>query len=117
MIINIIKKFPSNKAPGLDKITNTKLKNLPIKIIIQIYYIYKACLKLAYYPMDWKIAKVILVPKPDKPATSISLLNNLGKILEKIIHLHFLTHVKSSNIIIPQQFGFRQNHSCIQQLQ
>ena len=50
MIINIIKKLPSNKAPGPDKIPNTKLKNLPIKIIIQIYYIYKACLKLAYCP-------------------------------------------------------------------
>ncbi|KOX79107.1 hypothetical protein WN51_09917 [Melipona quadrifasciata] len=51
MIINIIK-LPSNKAPRPDKITNTKLKNLPIKTIIQIYYVYEACLKLTYYPMD-----------------------------------------------------------------
>ena len=38
-----IKKLPNNKAPGPDKILAKMLKNLPNKLIVQIYYIYKAC--------------------------------------------------------------------------
>ena len=111
-IKHIIKKLPSNKAPGPDKITTTALKKLRIKPIVQIYYIFKACLKLFYFPTEWKTAKVILIPKQGKFATTIgsyrpvSLLSIINKLFEKIIITHLLTPVNNSNIIIPQQFGF-----------
>ena len=49
-IKKLIMKLPNNKAPGPGKITVTKLKNLPNKPIVQLYYIYKACFKLSYFP-------------------------------------------------------------------
>ena len=117
-IKHIIKKLPSNKAPGPDTITTTALKKLPIKPIVQIYYIFKVCLKLSYFLTAWKTAKVIPIPKQEKPPTAVeSLLSTISKLFEKIIITHLLTHVNNSNIIIHQQFGFRKNHSCIQQLQ
>ena len=100
-IKHIIKKLPSNKAPGLDKITTMSLKKLPIKPIVQIYYIFKACLKLSYFPTAWKTAKVILIQKQEKPATAvesyrpISLLSTISKLFEKIIITHLVTHVKN----------------------
>lgn len=79
-----------------DKIIAVQLKKLPYKVIVQIYYILKICLKLSYFPSAWKVVKIIIipVPKPGKPATaitsyrSISLLSILSKILEKIIYAH-----------------------------
>ena len=91
-VSNLIKKLPKRKAPGLDKITPEKLRNLPRKSIVQIYYIFKASIHHAYFPEVWKIAKVHPVPKPGKPKNNInnyrpiSLLSTLSKILEKIIH-------------------------------
>lgn len=105
MIINIIENAPAIKLPDRIKI---QIPSSKIKTVIQIYYIYKGYLKLAYYSMYWKIAKVMPagITKPDKPAISItnykpiSLLDNLAKILKKIIHLHLLMHVYSNTIIL-----------------
>ena len=63
------------------------------------------------------------ISSPGKPKTKphnykpISLLNTLSKVLEKIIHIQLTSYLKKHDIIIPQQFGFRKKHSCIQQLQ
>lgn len=71
--------------------------------------------------MAWKMTKVVPIPKLGKPTTNIinyrliSLLDILDKILEKIIQHHLLENIDKSDIIIPEQFGFRQNHSLIQQ--
>ena len=122
LVNNLIKKLPKRKAPGLDKITPEKLRNLPRKSIVQIYYILKACIHQAYFPEVWKIAKVHPVPKPGKPKNNInsyrpiSLLSTLSKILEKIIHIQLIRYLKNNNIIIQQQFGFREGHSSVQQL-
>ena len=64
MIKNIIKDLPNNKVPRPDRITAITLKKLTIKPIVQLYYIYKACLQLAYFPKTWKMAKIIPIPKP-----------------------------------------------------
>ena len=42
----IIKKFLNINVPRLYKITTIKQKNLPTKPLIQLYYIFKACLNL-----------------------------------------------------------------------
>ena len=99
------------------------MKNLAVKSIVQISYIFKACFKLSYFPTGWKIAKVIPTPKPGKPFSNlannrpINLLNILGKLMERIICQHFITHLDKNNITAPHQFGFRCNHTTIHQLQ
>lgn len=103
-IHKVITKLPNNKAPGPDKISTTEqLKNLPKKIIAQIYYIFKACILLSYFPAPWKTAKIHPIPKPEKPTNNthrpVSLLNTLSEVLEKIIHLRLLIHLNSNQII------------------
>ena len=71
LIHNLIKKLSNGKAPGSDKITSDKFKNLHKKTIAQIYYIFKACIQHPYFPRTWKIAKIHSIPKSGKSKIKI----------------------------------------------
>lgn len=87
----IIDELKPNKAPGYDLITGKVLKELPQKAIRYITIIYNAILWLSYFPVQWKIAQIILILKPGKEVEEvtsyrpISLLPVLAKVLEKLI--------------------------------
>lgn len=55
-IFNEIRKLPSRKAPGIDRIQNIILKNLNHKAIVQITYIINACLNFhtSHNMENWK---------------------------------------------------------------
>ncbi|GBP86546.1 Probable RNA-directed DNA polymerase from transposon BS [Eumeta japonica] len=67
-------------------------------------------------------AVVIGLPKPGKPRDlpasyrPISLLSGLGKLFEKTIKTRLSEHLIGKGLIINEQFGFRPNHSCPQQV-
>lgn len=116
-IQQIIKKLPNNKAPGMDKICNKLIKNLPKKAVIQLMYIINAILLTGYFPDKWKIAVVIPIPKPGKDLKNpinyrpISLLSCLSKIAEKAILHRIKTFENKKRIIIDEQYGFRSGHN------
>ena len=63
-----------------------------------------------------KIAKVVPIFKSETRLLSnnyrpITLLPNIGKIIEKLIHLRFNLFVETRNCYYPFQFGFRLNFS------
>ncbi|CAI6345283.1 unnamed protein product [Macrosiphum euphorbiae] len=117
-VLDIIKKLPKAKAPGMDQITNTTLKNLPSSSIITLARIYTACLRYSYFPKYWKTAAVIMIPKPGKPHSApenyrpISLLNTMSKILEKLILFRLKKYIEPR----PEQHAFRTGHSTTLQL-
>ncbi|CAL7937375.1 unnamed protein product [Xylocopa violacea] len=121
-IINIIRKLPSLKAPGPAEIQNLIIKNLSKKAIVQIMYIINNIIKLKYFPQQWKIAHVIPLQKPGKPGNiafgyrSISLLPTLTKVTEKIILQKLKNYKRKQEILINEQFGFRQKHNTTQQV-
>lgn len=121
-IIQTIKTTKATKAPGHDKIQNIILNNLPRKSVIQLMYIFNACLLLSYFPSSWKKAIVLPFNKPGKDKQSpqnyrpIILLCTLGKILEIIMNNRLRDFVGKNNILINEQFGFRRHHSTVQQL-
>jgi hypothetical protein len=55
-----------NKAPGKDQITNTALKYLPKRHILQLTKIINDCFKPFYFPTIWKLSSIISIPKPGK---------------------------------------------------
>jgi Reverse transcriptase (RNA-dependent DNA polymerase) len=81
-----------------------------------------ACMTLSYFPAAWKVGKIIAIPKPGKdPAIPtnyrpISLLSNIGKLFERLILTRLEEHEQEKNIVIPQQFGFRSEHSTVHQI-
>ena len=118
----LIKALKNKKSPGIDEINNKSLKKLPKEGIKFITNIFNACLKLSYFPNQWKKSKIIAIPKPNKPAESpqsyrpISLLSSLSKLLEKILKEKLLDFIETNEILPCQQFGFRKQHNTTQPL-
>ena len=79
------------KAPGYDLISGTVLQELPPKAITFLTILYNSILRLSYYPLLWKFAQIIMVPKPGKPVAEvasyrpISLLPIPSKVFEKLL--------------------------------
>ena len=115
-------KLLKNKAAGYDGITGLILKNINHKSIVMLTKLLNGMLLTAHYPSGWKIAKVIPIPKPNKNISlpvsyrPISLLPCLSKVAEKIIKKRLDLFLNKNKILIDEQFGFRREHSTIDQL-
>ena len=122
-IKNIISsKLNPKKAPGYDLITGKVLKELPEKGIRYITQIFNAILRTGHFPDQWKVAQVLLIPKPGKPPEEpksyrpISLLPVLSKVFEKLLLERLRPLLNEKNLIPDHQFGFRQHHATIEQI-
>ncbi|GBP15457.1 Probable RNA-directed DNA polymerase from transposon X-element [Eumeta japonica] len=76
---NVIANLNPKKAPGIDGISNKMMIELPRVAVRILLFIFNAMLRLEYFPNNWKVAVVKMIPKPD------------------------------------HQFGFRRQHSTIEQ--
>lgn len=120
-ISELIKTLKPLKAPGTDNLQNTLLKHLPVNAVTRLSTLFSACLRQGYFPNHWKHAKVVAIPKANKKRTlpssyrPISLLNVLGKLFEIVIQKRLREHLDAHNILPPQQFGFRAQHSTCHQ--
>jgi Reverse transcriptase (RNA-dependent DNA polymerase)/Endonuclease-reverse transcriptase len=121
-IRNIIRTLRPTNSAGPDQINNKLLKKLPRKAIVYATHIFNGCLKYSYFPTCWKIANVIPILKPGKDPTDpksyrpISLLDTLGKILERLILRRLKTFINDLRVLPDTQFGFREKHSTCHQL-
>jgi hypothetical protein len=67
-------------------------------------------------PQIMKIAKVIPIPKISKPTSPndtrpITIQPILTKLLEKCLQFQLSHYIEQQNILSPEQYGFRKNHS------
>ena len=122
-IIKEIKgKIKAKKAPGFDRISGLLLKNLPNKAVMKLVAIFNAVIRCKYIPVQWKMAEIIVLLKPDKSPSEaasyrpISLLPVIGKLFEKLYIKRLNEIVSKQNLIIDAQFGFRAKHSTVDQL-
>ena len=78
-------------APGEDGITSLMLRHLSRKALTYLTHLFNHLLQLGFFPNTRKRAKVIPIPKPNKPPTDpnsyrpISLLSIVDKLFERII--------------------------------
>lgn len=106
------------KAPGIDEISPRILKELSRKGIVLVTCIFNACLRLEHVPDCFKTAQIIMIKKPNKTEEDvssyrpISLLPVLSKLFEKL----FLKRLKPLIDLPDHQFGFRNQHSTIDQI-
>lgn len=112
----------AKKAPGFDLITGNILKNLTRKSLVKICHLMNASFRLKYVPQLWKVAEVLMIPKPGKPPNEttsyrpISLLPVLSKVFEKLLVKRINPIIESRHLIPNHQFGFRTQHSTIDQV-
>lgn len=107
-----IAKLRTNSAPGPDGVTNKALRNLDDKSIASLTRYMNECWRSGTIPRSWKHAKVVLIPKPNKPLSlehlhPISLTSCLGKLMEHIIHTRLTNHVIDTEQFPHTMIGFR----------
>lgn len=93
------------KAPGQSKTNKETIINLPVTTINNIkHIIFNACLSTGHFPIKFKNAIIKIIPKPKKDNTQplnyrpISLLENVGKVLEKVTDQRLRHHLEINNL-------------------
>ena len=109
-------------APGDNGITPLMLRKLSFKALSHLTRLFNFLLRSGHFPASWKRAKVIPIPKPNKPCTdtnsyrAISLLSVLAKLFERILATRLSSFVAQHHLLPHAQFGFRKKHSTVSQL-
>jgi hypothetical protein len=114
-------KATSNKsAPGSSGIDWSLLKKGWDAVKDHLVDVFNACLTLGHHPHHWKEAKVVAIPKPDKPDYSlpkahrpISLLETMSKLLEKAIAKRMQHDIVAHEPVHTNQFGGRAHSLCL----
>ena len=90
--------------------------------MVKITNLIDATFRLKYVPRLWKLAEVIMIPKPGKPPREaasyrpISLLPVMSKLFENLLIKRLKPIIERKNLIPNHQFGFRSKHSTIDQV-
>ena len=115
-IEKLIDKLKSNKAPGIDGISNYIIKSSTKVISLVLMKLFNQCMEEGIFPDVLKIACIVPLYKGGEKNEStnyrpISLLPLFGKIFEKIIESRLVKFFDKKKIITPHQFGFRKYYS------
>jgi hypothetical protein len=112
-VTTAIDSLNSMAAPGQDGLSMAIVKECFPSIKLHLLFIFNVCFNLQYFPDCWKTAKFAIIGKPNKPDYDslnsfrpISLVNNLAKILEKIILSRLQWNSSQLKWISPNQHGF-----------
>jgi len=90
--------------------------------LVKLTTLINACIRLNHVPDVWKVAEVIMIPKPGKNLSEvesyrpISLLSTMAKLFEKLILKRLKPILDRNNLIPSHQFGFRNKHSTVEQV-
>ena len=105
----------TSKSDGPNSIPNEILKAISGVVAEPLSHLCNMIFSSGNFPLMLKIAKVIPIYKKDlKTKVSnyrpISLLSNVNKIIEKLLHKRIYNFLENNDIIYKNQFGFRKNH-------
>ena len=117
-----LSKCKNRSAVGQDGISYYLIKKLPKATKASLCLLYSDAIRLGYFPKAWKSALVKLIPKPQKDLKlaknfrPISLLNCLGKDLERIVAQRLSSYLEEKKLFTKSQSGFRKHHMTTEQL-
>jgi hypothetical protein len=117
---SLLRTTANKSAPGSLGIGWSLLKRGWEAVKDHLILTYNSCLLLGHHPVQWKEAKVVAIPKPDKPDYSlpkvhrpISLLETMSKLLEKAVAKRMQHDIVKHELIHTNQFGGRAHSSCL----
>lgn len=115
-ILNIIQNRPNKKSFGVDEMPFFLIRKFSPPIMTFLTAFFNNLLANGYFPVAWKVAQIIPIPKPNKDNSSItnwrpiSQLTCISKIYERVIANRVVEHINKLNIL-QNQFGFLKYHS------
>lgn len=125
----IKRKNVRSTAPGIDGITLKMWRKVPASMVNRLSEIYTKCLRSGEFPIQWKRAKLVLIPKGKvdeqeiPKARPICLIDDVGKGLERIIVERIENWMEEAlrtgfrvSAVGNNQYGFRKNKSTIDAL-
>ena len=119
-IAPLIQKASKRSAPGLSGHTWTLIKWVWKAEPKRLTSLLQACLKAGHHPHLWKEAVVCVIPKPNradytlaKNFRPISLLECLGKLLEKVVAKLIYRDMSNHDLVPATQFGGRNASSTL----
>ncbi|KAJ5556699.1 hypothetical protein N7494_000614 [Penicillium frequentans] len=101
------------KAPGPDGLPVVVWQQVWPTVKHWVVEIFEASLRLSYFPLAWKVAKIVVIPKggrdPSLPKSyrPISLLATLGKVLEAVVTNCISALVGYHQLLPTNHFGAR----------
>lgn len=106
-----------NKQAGIDNLDARLLKPVANALAPPICHIINLSFEKSICPADWKIAKIIPLPKNNRDTFSgknsrpISILPLLSKIMERIAYEQIQHYFCTNDLITPHQHAYRKGHS------
>ena len=112
----------TESSPGIDKITYSMIKHVHPTLLATLIALFNKIYKNNYFPIRWKVAIIIPIPKPGKDSTNpinyrpISLTSCMSKLLEKMVNIRLMWYLEKGDHISSVQSGFRSNRSTADHL-
>ena len=115
-VYRIIISLCTNKSTGHDGIPACVIKWCATILTPLLTNIFNDFVTEGVYPSACKTAIVTALPKKGDPMNrdnyrSISVLTQLNKVFEKLLHGRMVDFLEENNILCKTQFGFRKGHS------
>lgn len=114
-----------NPAPGPDGISLSIWRKISPIMLECLAKVYTTCMETGKFPRRWKRAILVLLPKGEGKGPSgipkarpVCLLNEVGKLFERILVSHIKRHMElqGSKKLSNRQFGFREKRSTVDAL-
>ena len=115
--MKILNSFKSSKATCPNSIPVKLLNIISVEISVILAELINLSFSTGVFPSKLKEAIVIPIfknkgsPLSTENYRPISLLSNIDKIYQKLMHKRLIDFIDRCNCLYPQQFGFRTNHS------
>ena len=115
-VVNIVDDFLKKTSTGHDNIPAIILKWIIHLIAPILVDIFNKCANQGIYPEILKIGKITPLFKSgekviDDNYRPITVLIQINKIFEKLIHKRMMTFTNENKLLSNSQFGFRKGHS------
>ena len=117
-----LKHLSNNKTPGLDKIPNSILKNMPPRFHKLLFLFFQHCYKQKQIPASWKTSLPVLLYKKGNPSQltnhrPIALANTIYKFYTSTLTSILSAYGERYQILHDSQEGFRAERSTSRQIQ
>ena len=120
IIMKYIKTLCVSKPSGIPHVNNKILRDALSSIPFEITSLMNNSILNDHFPAQWKNGTITPIPKPGKLSNKsnwrpITILNTVGKLLEKIVHYQTSLYLQYREILNDNQHGFRRILAHLQQ--